>query len=158
MITTHTSMICCAVITLVRGNFISPTKRSKTVLWLILPGESLGETGDLAGPGLGVRALLLPSKVLTRVQGDRCGPPGVWAPVPERCEEERDEQGEVVAPEPAVFITLECSGVCRLIADRMLFPFIPVQIHNRAKGDGTEKRDLKRAFSRITTVLDEDGG
>lgn len=85
----------------------------------------MGETGDLAGPALGVRALLLLSVVLTWVQGERWGPPGVWAPVPERCDEERDEHGEVVAPEPAVLITAECSGVCRPIADRMLFPFIP---------------------------------
>lgn len=49
----------------------------------------------------------------------------MWTPVPERCEEEREEHGEVVAPEPAVPIKLECSGVCRPIADRMLFPFIP---------------------------------
>lgn len=69
--------------------------------------------------------MLLASEVLTWVQGDRWGPLGVWAPVPERCEEERDEQGEVVAPVPAVLITLECSGVCRPIADRMLLPFIP---------------------------------
>lgn len=96
------------------------------VVWLNLPGDSLGDTGDLAGPALGVRALLLPpSGALTWEQGDRWGPAGVWAPVPERCEEEREEQGEVVAPEPAVLITAECSGVCRPMADRMLFPFIP---------------------------------
>lgn len=47
-------------------------------------------------------------------------------PVPERREEVRDEDGEVVAPEPVVFITLECSGVCLPIAQRMLFPFIPI--------------------------------
>lgn len=88
------------------------------------PGESLGDI-DLVGPALGVRALpLLPSDCLTWVHGDRWGPPGVWAPAPERCEEERDEQGEVVAPEPAV---VECSGVGRPMADRMLFPFIPVK-------------------------------
>lgn len=88
-----------------------PPAGSLVSVWLTSPGDSLGDTGDLAGPVLGVRALLLPSEVLAWVQGDRWGPPGVWAPVPERCEEERDEQGEVVAPEPAVLITLECSGV-----------------------------------------------
>lgn len=94
---------------------------------MISPGDSFGDTDDLAGPALGVRALLqLPSEFFTWVQGDLWGPPGVCAPVPERCEEERDEQGEVVAPEPAVLITLECSGVGRLMADRMLFPFIPI--------------------------------
>ena len=99
------------------------------------PGESLGETGDLAGPALGVRALLLLSALLTLVQGDRWGPPGVWAPVPECCDEERDEQGEVVAPEPAVLITLECSGVCRPIADRMLLPFIPFLVQTPNETD-----------------------
>ncbi len=109
------------------------------------PGESLGDTGDLAGPALGVRALLLASEVLTWVQGDRWGPPGVWAPVPERCEEERDEQGEVVAPEPAVLITLECSGVCRPIADRMLFPFIPVGVDTeRDREDKIEETERER--------------
>lgn len=97
------------------------------------PGDSLGDTGDRAGAALGVRALLLlPSEVLTWVQGDRWGPPGVWPPVPDRCEEERDEHGEVVAPEPAV---PECSGVWRPIADRMLFPFIP---------DGQEEEEEER--------------
>ena len=103
-------------------------------VWLSSPGESFGDTGDLAGPALGVRALLLPSEVLTRVQGDRWAPPGVWVPVPERCEEERDEQGEVVAPEPAVLITPDCSGVCRPIADRMLFPFIPDDTETQKPG------------------------
>lgn len=99
---------------------------------LTSPGDSFGDTDDLAGPALGVRALpLLPSEFLTWVQGDRWGPPGVWAPVPERCEEERDEQGEVVAPDPAVLITLECSGVGRPMADRMLFPFIPVGMNKK---------------------------
>lgn len=60
----------------------------------------------------------------------------MWAPVPERCEEERDEHGEVVAPEPAALITLECSGVCRPMAERMLFPFIPEDAHR-----GREERE-----------------
>lgn len=90
------------------------------------------------GPGLGDRALLLPSDSLAWVQGERWGPPGVWAPVPECCEEEREEQGEVVAPEPAAVITL-CSGVCRPMADRMLFPFIPVGAYAERKGLGEKE-------------------
>lgn len=76
-------------------------ERAKALLWL------------LAG-GLGC------------VPGERWGPLGVWPPVPERCEEEREEQGDVVAPEPGV-IPAEFSGVCRLIALKILFPFIPTR-------------------------------
>lgn len=90
------------------------------------PGESLGDTGDLAGPVLGFKALLLTSEALTWVQGNWWQPPGVCWPVPERSEEVRDKDGEVVAPEPVVFIALECSGVCLPIAQRILFPFIPI--------------------------------
>lgn len=82
--------------------------------------------GDLAGPVLGFKALLLSSEALTWAQGNWWQPPGVCCPIPERSEEVRDEDGEVVAPEPVVFITLECSGVCLPIAERILFPFIPV--------------------------------
>ena len=58
------------------------------------------------------------------MQGEQCAPRGVWPPVPERCEEDREEQGEVAAPAHAA-ITVECSGVCLPMAVRMLFPFIP---------------------------------
>lgn len=75
---------------------------------------------------LGFKALLLTSEALTWVQGNWWQPPGVCWPVPERSEEVRDEDGEVVAPEPVVVITLECSGVCLPIAERILFPFIPI--------------------------------
>lgn len=51
------------------------------------PGESLGDTGDLAGPVLGFKALLLTSEALTWVQGNWWQPPGVCWPVPERSEE-----------------------------------------------------------------------
>lgn len=68
--------------------------------------------------------LLLPAGGLGCVPGDRWGPLGVWPPVPDRCEEEREEQGDVVAPEPGV-IPAEFSDVCRLIALKILFPFIP---------------------------------
>lgn len=103
------------------------------------PGESLGDTGDLAGPVLGFKALLLTSEALTWVQGNWWQPPGVCWPVPERSEEVRDDDGEVVAPEPVVFITPECSGVCLPIAERILFPFIPI-------GTGMEKNHIGRNF------------
>lgn len=90
---------------------------------LASPGDSLGDA-DLAEAALGVRALLpLPSGLLTWAQGERWGPPGVWAPVADRCEEERDEHGEVAA-----LLAAECSGVGRPMAARMLFPFIPAGV------------------------------
>lgn len=74
----------------------------------------------------------MPSKVLIWTQGDLRGPASVWASVPECCEEERDEQVEVVAPEPAIHFTLEGSDMWRPIVEIMLFPFIPA--------DGQSKR------------------
>lgn len=91
------------------------------MLLVVSPGESLGDTGDRAGPAVGDRTLPLHSEVLTWVKGELWGPVGVWFAVPEYCDEERDKHGDVVAP-----VTLECSGVCRPMADRMLFPLIPL--------------------------------
>lgn len=65
----------------------------------------------------------------------------MWPPVPDRCEEERDEQGDVVAPEPGVIPT-EFSGVCRLIALKILFPFIPTR-----KKSGTEKKEENEGYN-----------
>lgn len=84
-------------------------------------------------------------------------------PVPERWEEERDEQGEVVAPEPGV-IPAEFSGVCLPIALRTLFPFIPVRTgggkreekrRNRVRGEkqrGRNTRNIGRV-SEVTMLL-----
>lgn len=118
---------------------------------LVSPGDRCGKTGDLEGPVSGSRALLQLSEGLTWVQSDRWGPPGVWPPVPECCEEERDEQGEVVAPAPAVVITLECSGVCRPMADRMLFPFIPIA----CKRDKDKIKSVRRQESNLKVKLIE---
>ncbi|TNN41961.1 hypothetical protein EYF80_047882 [Liparis tanakae] len=75
------------------------------------PGESLGDAGDLGGPR--VKALLLPSEGLAWVQGDRWTPPGAWTPVPERCEEERDEAGEAAAaPESSGMTSSGHSSTC----------------------------------------------
>jgi len=68
--------------------------------------------------------LLLPAGCLGCVPGDLWGPLGVCPPVPERCEEEREEQGDMVAPEPGVN-PAECSGVSRPMALKILFPFMP---------------------------------
>lgn len=102
--------------------------------------------GDLAGPELGFKALLLTSEALTWVQGNWWQPPGVCCPIPERSEEVRDDDGEVVAPEPGVFITLECSGVCLPIAERILFPFIPVD------GENAFKQELSKQEGRRITA------
>lgn len=99
----------------------------------------MGDTGDLAGPVLGFKALLLTSEALTWVEGNWWQPPGVCCPIPERSEEVRDEDGVVVAPEPVVLITLECSGVCLPIAQRILVPFIPV-------GTVMEKKHLNKNY------------
>lgn len=65
------------------------------------PGERRGEL-EVLERARALLLLLLPARGLGCVQGERWGPLGVWPPVPERCEEERDEHGDVVAPEPGV--------------------------------------------------------
>lgn len=106
---------------------------------------------------MGVRALLLlPSMDLTLVQGDLCCPPGVWPPFPDRCEEERDEHGEVVAPEPAVLITL-FSGVCRPMADRILFPFMPVMGAQATSVCIEMPASMERVSSKLVPALDWSG-
>lgn len=114
------------------------------------PGDSFGDAEDRAGPALGVRALLLllHSAFIAWAHGERWGPPGVWAPVPERREVEGDEQGDVVAPEPAALITLECSGVGRPMADRMLFPFIPVRTDTEDREE-TETKQVKGSWASV---------
>lgn len=82
--------------------------------------------------------LLLLAGRLGCVPGDLWRPLGVWPPVPERCEEEREEQGDVVAPEPGV-IPAEFSGVCRLIALKILFPLIPTR--KKATQENREKNE-----------------
>lgn len=57
--------------------------------------------------------------------------------------EVRGDDGEVVAPEPVVFITLACSGVCLPIAERILFPFIPVD------GGKAFKQELSKTEGKV---------
>lgn len=44
-------------------------------------------------------------------------------------------------PEPVAFITLACSGVCLPIAERILFPFIPI-------GTVMEKNPVSRSHQK----------
>ncbi len=94
------------------------------LVWL-WPGERRGELVVLES-AKALLLLLLLAGGLGCMPGEWRRPLGVWPPVPERCEEEREEQGDVVAPEPGV-IPAEFSGVCRLIALKILFPFLPTR-------------------------------
>lgn len=99
----------------------------------------------------GARALLPAPGGLGWEQGDRWGPAGVQPPVPDLWEDEREEQGEVVAPEPVAMTAAAWSGAWRAMALRMLLPFIPGegQREEEREGErGREKEDRGRRDGR----------